>query len=199
MLVLAFSTSLCAADGKIIYTKSFPGSAPPFTQIVIAPDGSGEYREDAKDDDPVKFQLNPSDTSNILGIAEHLNHFAKPLESHLKVANMGIKTFRWEGSDGSRETKFNYSEDPDAKTLADLFEQIAESQRAYMNLDRAVHFDRLGAQEAVLRVETLHDQKRLLPETEFLDLLDRVANNESFLHMARERAANLADAIRKPK
>jgi hypothetical protein len=50
-----------------------------------------------------------------------------------------------------------------------------------------------------LRIEALRDQKRLLPQTQFLPLLDRVVKNESFLHMARDRAADLADAIRKSK
>jgi hypothetical protein len=95
--------------------------------------------------------------------------------------------------------KFNYSEDNDAKTLYDLFEQISETERAFITLQSAVRFDKLGAQDAVLRIEALRDQKRLLPQTQFLPLLDRVAKNESFLHMARDRAATLADAIRKPK
>jgi hypothetical protein len=34
---------------------------------------------------------------------------------------------------------------------------------------------------------------------QFLPLLDRVANNEAFLHMARERAAALAEKIRAEK
>ena len=112
---------------------------------------------------------------------------------------MGMKTFRWEAPAGTHEVKFNYSEDPDAKTLHDIFEQISESEQAFAELDLAVHFDKLGAQDAILRVEALHDQKRLEPETQFLPLLERIAKNESFLHMARERAATLEEAIRKPK
>ena len=42
------------------------------------------------------------------------------------------------------------------------------------------------------------DRKRLVAPEQFLPLLDRIAKNESFLHMARERAAALAEAIRKP-
>ncbi|HEV2445491.1 MAG TPA: hypothetical protein VGS58_06195, partial [Candidatus Sulfopaludibacter sp.] len=42
------------------------------------------------------------------------------------------------------------------------------------------------------------DHKRLVDPGQFLALLDRIANNESFLHIARERAAEIAEAIRKP-
>jgi hypothetical protein len=41
------------------------------------------------------------------------------------------------------------------------------------------------------------DHKRLEAPAQFLPLLDRIVNNESFLHLARERAAGLAEAIRK--
>jgi hypothetical protein len=184
---------------RIVYSKAFPGSLPAYTEIVVEKGGAGLYKEDPRDDDPLKFQLSESEAGQIQGLAEKLGNFSRPIESGLKVAFMGTKTFRYEGPDGAREVKFNYSEDADAKALNDLFEQIAESERAFANLERAVKFDKLGAQEAVLRVEALRDQKRLIPETQFLPLLDRVVKNESFLHMARDRAATLAEAIRKPK
>jgi hypothetical protein len=58
-----------------------------------------------------------------------------------------------------------------------------------------VRFDKLGAQQAILRIEILRDQKRLVAATQFLPLLDRVVKNESFLHIARDRAAELSEGI----
>jgi hypothetical protein len=92
--------------------------------------------------------------------------------------------------------KFNYSEDPEAKTLLDWFERIAETERDLIELERTVRFDKLGVQDAILRIEMSRDQKRLVAEPQFLPLLDRVIKNESYLHMARDRAAALADSIR---
>jgi len=40
---------------------------------------------------------------------------------------------------------------------------------------------------------------RLAAREQFLPLLDRVAKNETFMHMARARAAELAEYIRNPK
>jgi hypothetical protein len=54
-------------------------------------------------------------------------------------------------------------------------------------------------QDAILRIEVTRDQKRLVAEQQFLPMLDRVVKNESYLHMARERAAALADSIRAEK
>jgi hypothetical protein len=42
-------------------------------------------------------------------------------------------------------------------------------------------------------------RKRLVGLDRFLPLLDKVAKNDVYLHMARERAASLASAIRDPK
>jgi hypothetical protein len=200
LCVLLLASCGFAADGpSVIFTKSFPGSHPAFIEITIQKDGAGVYKEDPKDDDPLTFKLGGDFNTQIWALSDKLDHFGHKLESGLKVANMGMKTFRYESPEGAKEAKFNYSEDPDARALLDLFEQISESERAYIALETAVRFDKLGAQEAILRIEALHDNKRLVPETQFLPLLDRVANNESFIHMARERAANLGDAIRKAK
>ncbi len=144
----------------------------------------------------MKFQLAAADTDAIFALGDKLRHFGKTLESGLKLANMGLKTFRYEGADGTHEAKFNYSEDADARVLLDWFERIAETERALIALETAVRFDKLGVQEAILQVEMLRDQKRLVAEQQFLPLLDRVVKNESFLHMARARAATLTETIR---
>jgi hypothetical protein len=187
------------SEPRIIFSKTFPGSTPPFIQISLEKNGAAEYREDPKDDAPLKFQLTGAESDAIFALADKLDHFSRPLESGLKVANMGTKTFRFEGDGQPHETKFNYSNDLDAKALADWFERISESERAYIDLERTVRFDKLGVQDAILRIEILRDQKRLIAEKQFLPMLDRVANNESYMRMARSRAAALAETIRAVK
>ena len=132
-------------------------------------------------------------------MADKLGHFDHPLESNLKVANMGMKTFRFEDGKEAHEVKFNYSLDPDAQQLADWFERIIETEQDYQRLDTTVHFDKLGVNDALLLLQASWERKRLVAHPQFLPLLDRVAKNESYLHMARERAASLADAIRAGK
>jgi hypothetical protein len=194
-LVLLGALPLLGAP-RLTYSKSFPGSTPAWVEITIERTGAGLYKEDPKDEDPLKFQLSDADLTQIFGLVDKLDHFSHPLESGLKVANMGMKTFRYEADGRTGEVKFNYSEDMDAKALADWFERIAETERSRIELERAVRFDKLGAQNAILRIEILRDQKRLVAPEQFLPMLDRVAKNESFLHIARDRAAALADGIR---
>ncbi len=198
LLMLAASGLPAAAPDapRLTYSKSFPGSTPAWVGINLDKSGAGEYREDPKDDDPLKFQLAAADTSAIFGLVDKLDHFSRPLESHLKVANMGMKSFRYEGEGRSAEVKFNYSEDLDARALADWFDRISDTERAYIELERCVRFDKLGVQQAILQIEIIRDRKRLVAPEQFLPLLDRVVKNESFLHIARDRAAGLAESIR---
>lgn len=185
------------ASPRLTFSKSFPGSLPAWVEIIVDKNGAGQYKDDPKDEDPLKFQLTPDEAGQMFGLADKMDHFAHPLESHLKVANMGMKTFRYE-ADGAApgEVKFNYTEDADGKALADWFERIAETERGLIQLETAVRFDKLGAQDAILKIEIIWDQKRLVGPEQFLPMLDRVAKNESFLHISRERAAALADSIR---
>jgi hypothetical protein len=132
-------------------------------------------------------------------LAEKLDHFKRPLESPLKVAKMGMKTLRFENGAEKSEAAFNFSEDLDARALTDWFERISETGQNYWTLERAVKYDKLGVNTALLQFNISIERKRLLSPQIFLPLLDRVAKNDSYLNMARSRAANLADLIRAAK
>jgi hypothetical protein len=198
--------AVCAANGlwagetpRLVFTKSFPGSTPAYVEISVGKTGDAFYKEDPKDEAPLQFKLRETDAAAMFALGDKLNHFAGPLDSGLKIAFMGKKTFRWEGDGGPHEASFNYSEDLEAKALLDWFEKIAETERAFIDLERSVRFDKLGVQDSILRIEVTRDQKRLVAEEQFLPLLDRVVQNEKYLHMARTRAAALAESIRGPK
>jgi len=199
--LFAAAVIACAADGpRVIYTKSFPGSVPAYVSITVERSGAVGYKESA-DDDPDQFQLEASEAAAIFDLAQKLDHFSHPLESGLKIANMGMKTFRWEEGDANHEAKFNYSLDESAKALHDIFERITDTERMLAELKRAVRHDKLGVNEAIVNIQTAYQQKRLMGAQQFLPMLDQVAKNDTYIHMARERAAQLVDAIRaaKPK
>ena len=201
VLALVHSTGVLAGDPpapRVLYTKSFPGSTPAFVSITVERDGRAIYKEAPDDDNPLRFRLSDADTAALFDLVAKLGGFTRPLESGLKVAQMGLKTFRYEAGGTAHQVSFNYSTDLDARTLADGFEKIVETERDFVKLDGAVHFDSLGVNDALLDLETTYDHKRLVAPGQFLALLDRVAKNDSFLHMARERAAKLADLFRNP-
>ena len=199
LFLLWMATALLVGADRLLFTKSFPGSQPAFVGIAIEQNGAAEYREDPKDENPVIFKLTEAEKAVMFELAGKLDHFAKPLESGLKIANMGKKTFRWEGEGPPREQSFNFSEAPDARLLLEWFENIAQSERNFIELEHAVRFDKLGVNMAVLHLETTRDQKRLVAVEQFLPLLDKISGNENIMHMARSRAAALAEGFRAGK
>ena len=123
-------------------------------------------------------------------LAEKLDQFQHPIESGLKVANMGTKTFRFE--DGDRE----------ARSPVQLFAR--PSGASFVGLLRAHRGNRTGLHRfrphGALRqagrercaagssISAWSTNAWWRPQ-QFLPLLDRIAKNESYLHIARERAA----------
>ena len=192
-MMLACAAALPAQE-LVTFTKSFPGSSPAYCSLQIAKDGALEYKEAVVDDNPVRAKLAQTDVDAVFDMAAKLDHFKSRLESGLKVANTGKKTFRYQSVDGAiTETVFNYSVDVTAQQLLEKFEQIAESERAFIELDRTVHFDKLGVNDALAEIEELWLNKQLAAPQQFIPLLTRIANHESFMHLARDRAARLKD------
>lgn len=194
---------LCAtamwADGapRLFYSKSFPGSTPAYLQVTLERDGKAEYKEAPDDELPLKFKLTEAETQTVFDLAEKLEHFKNPLESGLKVAFMGKKTFRWEDGAAKTEQQFNYSEDPNAQALLDWFEKMAESAQHRILLESSAKYDRLGVDKALRQLWAAMDRKRLVGLDQYLPMLDRIANNESYMHTARAKAAEIAEIIRR--
>jgi hypothetical protein len=199
-LILCFASALVAGDGgRLVYIRSFPGSVPAFMQVTLDKAGNADYREAEDDDLPLKFQLTAAETQSVFELAGKLDYFKHPLESPLKVAFMGTKTFRYENGDQKSETKFNFSEDPAARDLQDWFERMAESAEHRIDLDRAAKYDRLGVVKALTLLESAMERKRLVGLDQYLPTLDRIAKNETYMHTARVRAAEISEAIRNPR
>jgi len=189
-------TTVAQDHQRVTYTKTFPGSDPEYVSISVDRSGLVSYKEMAGDDSPDTFQLEPQFTETIFQLAAKLGHFKKSVESGAKVANMGAKTFRWEDGNDAGQTTFNYSTDPSAQQLWNCFEEMTGSQRAYLELNRAVRHDKLGVNDALMRITELWTDSKLVGTPQFLPLFDRVAGDDSYIHIARERAAELAEAVR---
>ena len=193
-LALLFSFCALAGEPRIVFTKSFPGSVPEYVSISVDRTGDLEYKESPTDEQPIKAKLMDSEVSALFALAEKLDYFKTTLESGLKVANTGKKTFRYEPASGpATESIFNYSTLVPAQQLLDHFEQLSSTEQAYIKLDRTVHFDKLGINDALAEVESLWLRKQLAAPAQFVPLLTRIASRESFMHLVRERAARLKD------
>jgi hypothetical protein len=186
-------------DPRLTYTKSFPGSTPAYVMVTLEKNGDTEYRDAPDDDQPLRFKLADADAQTVFGLAEKLDLFKHPLESPLKVAFMGTKTFRYEQGTVKNEVKFNYSEDPSAQALQDWFERMCESAQYRIELERTAKYDHLGVVHALSLLGSALDRKRLVALDQYLPMLDRISNNETYMHTARAQAAGIAETIRAGK
>jgi hypothetical protein len=191
--------ALLAATGsaqRIVYTKVFPGSSPAYAKITITKAGALTYQEEANEPEPDNVQLDTATTTAIFDLADKLDHFKSKIESGLKVARTGDKTYRWEEGGSANETRYNHTNDENARALQTWFENISESQRLRADLERTYKYDRLGVNEIVLRLATAWQQKHVVAPAQFTPILDRIAKNESLINMARDRAADLSEAFK---
>lgn len=196
----AFAAAPAPGPPRLMFIKEFPGSTPEYMAIEIDKDGKGVYKEAVKDDYPIPFELDAAEWETMRALAAKIDQCKRPLESGLKVANMGAKTLRcFEGGPLPADVKFNYTQDPAGQQLYDWFERIAESAQRYLALERAVKFEKLGVNQELLQLQAAGERGRIVGYDMYLPLLDRIIKNDSYMHMARERAAQMADIIRARK
>jgi hypothetical protein len=203
ILLLALSTIALArtpSDAPIVtFRKIFKSSYPEFVEIRVTQTGTGTYDIRQLDDEasPAPFQIGAPLTHRIFELTAKLRNFqGLDLDVHRRIANLGEKTFRYEKAGEAHEVKFNYTLDDSATQLLNIFEGLTRQESDLSNLERAMRYDRLGVNDAVRQVEVDYNQ-RLLPEPDrLLSPLDRVAADNAFVDIARQRARALAARIR---
>lgn len=199
-LIPLLAGALLAGDApQLFFSREFPGSIPPYIQVVLERNGDAEYREAKDDDQPLKFKLRDTETKTVFELAEKLDHFKNPLEAPMKVAFMGTKTFRFIDGDQKSEVKFNYSTDTNAQALLDWFEKMAESAQRRAELERTAKYDHLGVVKALLDLQISMEHNRVVGQEQYLPILDRIIKNETYMHTARARASEIAESIRGSK
>jgi hypothetical protein len=190
------TAALALLAAQVFFSKSFPGSVPAYFEVELEETGKAVYREAPDDDQPLRFELSAGESKEIFALAEKLQFFQRPLESKAKVANMGMKTLRYQAGATRGEQKFNYSDDPDARTLVDWFERISETEQHLLTIQRTARFDRMGVNKALLLLEASWDKNRLVAVEQLLPILDKISSGNGYMHMVKARAAALAERIR---
>ena len=203
-LLLGAWLVVTAADANpggatVTYRRVFKGSTPEFIEVKINDQGKSTYdiRQLDEEADPQPLEVGPAVQKRIFDLAAGLKNFAiGNIDIQKKIANLGQKTFRYENGAEVHETSFNYTLNPTASQLMEIFEGLAKQQEDLVLLQRQAKFDRLGVNDALMQFESDMDH-RLLPEPErLLPVLDQIAADSHFLEIARTRARALAERIR---
>jgi hypothetical protein len=193
--VFLFAT-FASAQAKLTFVKSFPESIPDYYRVVLLQNGEAEYATAADDPQPVQFKISEELVKQAFDLADKLNHFkGESLEMRRKIANMGKKTLTYENGAERGSQSFNYSERPEAMDLVNLFERISNTQQANIELDRIMHFDKLGLMKHLLQVEIQLDHKDLAEPVLLVPNLEAIAVNKTYMDIARLRARIILNKI----
>lgn len=191
-----------ASPAKLTFRRVFPSSTPEFIEISVSDDSDAatyEIRQLSDDPGASPFQVGSALRARMFSLAADLHDFqGLDLDVHRRIANLGEKTFLWQQGSETHQVKFNYTLNPSATQLLQIFEGLARQQEHFDLLTRRLRYDRLGINDALLDLES--DMNRgLLPEPQrLLPLLDQIGADEKLVQIARERARTLADRIRHP-
>jgi hypothetical protein len=197
--ILLGISAAAQSQAKLTFVKSFPESVPDYYRVVILQNGEAEYATAADDPQPEKFKLSEDIVKQAFDLADRLNHFkGDPMEIRKKIANMGKKTLTYENGAEHGSQTFNYSERPEAMELVALFERISNTQQAIIELDRLMHFDKLGLMKRLLQVEMDLDHKDLAEPVLLVPTLEDIAVNKAYMDICRERAHIILTKIQTP-
>lgn len=163
-------------------------------------DGSGIYEGRRLTDppNPRPFRLTRDVTQKLFELADEMHDFQNvSLESHKRVANLGLKTFKYVNGSHVYESQFNYSTDRRAGDLADLFEALGAVERHLTALDYSMKYDHLGLPRELNLIQIDLNNKSLLDPQLMTGTLESILHNPAYLHLAQVRAKDILQQIQK--
>ncbi len=196
------AASAAAQDSAVlVFRKVFKNSSPEFVELRIRSDGSASFDIRMLEDEPLPrpFVVSPALTQKLFELAAQLNYFeGQELDVKRRIAHLGTKTFRYEAAGRAHETSFNYTLNATANQLLKLFEGLARQQEHMQSIERSLRYDRLGVNDALLRLEA-DLSRNLLPEpNRLLPLLESIAADDRIIEIARQRARALIARLQQP-
>jgi hypothetical protein len=188
------------SDGSatLTYTKVLKDSVPEYLAITVRSDGTSTYEGRKLDEppNPRPLKLSPSTTQKVFALASELGNFRSiDLESHKPVANLGLKSFTFEGGGQRNRCDFNYTVNRRAQELTDLFEKIAAVERHLISLEYAMKYDHLSLPKELLQIQIDLDNRALADPELLVDALEQIAHTSRYLHLAQVRAQNILQRV----
>lgn len=186
------------ALSKLTYTKTMKGSTPEFLSISIDARGSGTYEGRKLEDppDPRPIQLTPATTARLFGLAQSLGYFRGiDLESHKKVANLGLKVFTYQQGNAIDRAQFNYTLNRQAQELSELFEKIGSVEQHLTALEYAMKYDPLGLAGELRQIQVDLASDALADAELLVPALEKISRNSRYMHLAQSRAQDILQHI----
>jgi hypothetical protein len=187
-----------SAPPKLTYTKSLKGSVPEYTRISVEASGVGTYEGRKLDDppNPVPIRLSPGVTARLFDLARELGYFRSlDLEYHKKVANLGQKVFTYQQGGEVFRTEFNYTLNRRAQELTNLFDGISSVEEHIAALQYSMKYDPLGLPGELRQIQMDLAGGQLVDPGLMTPLLENIARNSRFMHLAQVRAQDILQQV----
>jgi hypothetical protein len=169
--------------------------------VELGGNGRGQVQFKKRNEESITLDvvLKPAAIENLASVfarADFLNE-AKEFASQRKVADMGAKTVRYDTGLQKREVVYNYTEDKDLQDITNFFENLCQQERALFEMDLALKYDRLGIPKKLDELERNLNAKRIVAPERFTEVLERIYQDESLMHLARKEAKKILSRIEK--
>lgn len=183
---------------RLTYSKVLKGSSPEYLSISVDTNGNATCEARKLDEPPAprQMKLSAATTGRLFQLAESLGNFQSvELESHKKVANLGLKTFTYEHAGRTNKVEFNYTLHREAQALTELFEQISGVEQHLMVLEYAIKYDHLSLPKELLLIRMDLDKRALADPELLVPTLEKIVRNPRFLHLAQARAQDILSRL----
>ncbi len=170
--------------------------------LSIDANGDATYDSHKLDDPPVPrpLQISRETTARIFSLVESLNYFRSlDLDSHHKVANMGLKTFTYEAGKEINRVQYNYTENRTTQQLTETFEKIGNVEEQIGQLEYEMKYDHLSLPQTLRQIQVDMDDHNYLEAALMIPTLEKICTNPHFLHLAQSRAQEIVQRIRENK
>jgi hypothetical protein len=203
LLVLWYSLSFSAEDTplKFVWHKAIQQGSIEFYGLELDGKGKGKFNFKKRQEDALEidFELKPAKVETLLSYfvrADFLNE-TKNFVSPRKVADMGLKTVRFENGARKREVTFNYTEDRTMMDIVDFFENLCQQEKSLFEMGLALKYDRLGIPKKLDELERNLTAKRIVEPERFAPVLEKIYRDESLMNLARTEAKKILSKIEK--
>jgi hypothetical protein len=177
---------------------------PRWYQVTVRQNGDASYQSQpgAKDNGPesepytLHFIMSQPTRLRIFQLASALNGFNGNFETRSKVAQTGTKTLTFRQGDRESKTTLNYSDNPQMNELVAMFQRMSTTFEVAQKLDFDIRFDKLGLDRDLKTLERLDSDNQLLELQVIAPTLERIANDNGVMNIARQRAKRLLDKSR---
>jgi hypothetical protein len=192
-----------APNTCVTFLLVWPDADPQWYEFVLQSDGEATYRSlprkaSAPSSNPEPYQLDftlsPQTLRYVFELAPQLPRFQPTLDK-TKVAFTGTKTLHYDNGAGDNQAiSYNYSTSPELTAFTELMQGISETIECSQTLRFQSRFDKLALDATLRTMENLVSIDRLAEFQLLEPELNRIANDPTVMHIARQRARHILQA-----